>query len=109
MRVVNSDCKDMVRFLLYARADLTLKTRFGDTALDLAQMYNLTEIAQMIEQEARVREETARLRKTAQTLCAIRAHEPTSIWCVIPNELLFLMLEYMAPDGFKRLLKQDQE
>lgn len=108
-RAVYHRYADMVRALLHARSDLTLKTTSGYTALQIAQNGHRPEITQMIEQEARILNEGAQLRTTALALCAIRAHESTSILSVIPNELLFLILEQMAPEGCKRLLKQDQE
>jgi ankyrin repeat protein len=109
MRAARDGYTDIARALLHARADLSLKTISGDTAPDLAIRYNKIEIIKMIQQEPRVREETDKLRETALVLCAIRTHEPSSILSAMPNELLFLTLEHMAPDGLKRLLKQDQE
>jgi hypothetical protein len=112
MRAVFYGHTDVVKVLLAAQADLYMQTKQGVTALDLAQRYNLTEIIKIIGQELERRrleeeEETAQFRTTALVLCAIRTHEPSSVWCVIPNELLFLILEQIVPDGYKRLLKQN--
>jgi hypothetical protein len=98
-----------VRALLDAQADLSMQDKWGRTALFIAQKYNKTEIIEIIKQESRVHEETAQLRETALVLCAIRAFEHNFILSLIPNELLFLILEQLAPDGYKRLLPQNQE
>jgi replicative DNA helicase len=96
----------IVRILLDAKSDLFLQDKRGKTALEIAQTYNRTEIAQMIQQESIMREEIPQLIVAAQTLCAIRTHEPSSILSLIPNELLFLILGHISPDGFQRLLSQ---
>jgi ankyrin repeat protein len=99
-----------VRALLDAKADLSLQNCSGETALEVAQRYNRIEITKIIAQESRLRlqEEVAQLRTTAHTLCAIGSYEDT-ILSVIPNELLFLILGHISPDGFERLLPQNHD
>jgi ankyrin repeat protein len=104
---------DMVSVLLNAQADPTLQTRSGVTALKRAKAWHNQEIIKMIQEsivreEMKVLEEAKRLREMVCILCAIRAFEHSSFLSLIPNELLFLILEQIAPDGLKRLLKRDQ-
>jgi ankyrin repeat protein len=98
---------DITKALIHAQADLSIEDRSGNTAFQLAKQHNRITIVQMIAQEYLVRKETMRLLETALALCVIRAHEPTSVLSLIPNELLLLILEQIAPDGFKRLLKRN--
>jgi ankyrin repeat protein len=110
MSAVLKDHTNMVRAILHARADLYVQNEAKDTARAIAYDYNKTEIIKMIEQEScRRLQEEVQLRTTAQTLCAIRTHEPSSILSLIPNELLFLILGHISPYGFERLLPQNHD
>jgi multidrug efflux pump subunit AcrA (membrane-fusion protein) len=106
MHAVNKGYEDTVMALLHAQADLSLQATSGRTALQLAKVCYQIKISKMIKRELARQYEAFRF--IAQTLCAIRSCKD-AILSAIPNELLFLILGHISPDGFERLLPKNHD